>query len=78
MKSLKHEHLFYLHSYMSNQHTLSLQLHRRVQRKGGAGGPDPPLFPGPPPFSSVTPPSTQPDLTDKCNVNCFLIVCYAV
>ena len=26
MKSFKHEHLFYLHSYMSSQHTLSLQL----------------------------------------------------
>ena len=23
MKSFKHEHLFYLHSYMSSQHTLS-------------------------------------------------------
>ena len=45
--------------------------HRRVQG-GGSGGPDPP-FPGPP-FSSVSPPPTQPDLTDKCNVNCFLIV----
>ena len=46
--------------------------HRRVQR-GGSGGPHPPPFPGPP-FSSVTPPPTQPDLTGKCNVNCFLIV----
>ena len=45
--------------------------HRRVQRGGGSGGPDP--FPGPP-FSSVTPPPTQPDVTDKCNVNSFLIV----
>ena len=25
-----------------------------------------------PPFSSVTPPPTQPDLTDKCDVNCFI------
>ena len=40
---------------------------------GGSGGPDPP-FSWTPPFSSVTPPPTQPDLTDKCNVNCFLIV----
>ena len=28
MKSFKHEHLFYLHLYMSSQHTLSLQLQR--------------------------------------------------
>ena len=27
MKSFKHEHLFYLHSYMSSQQTLSHQLH---------------------------------------------------
>ena len=39
---------------------------------GGSGGPDPP-FPGPP-FLSVSPPPTQRDLTDKCNVNGFLIV----
>ena len=50
-----------------------LTLHRRVQR-GGSGGPDPPFILDPP-LSSVTPPSTQPDLTDKCDVNCFLIVC---
>ena len=31
MKSFKHEHLFYLHSYMSSQHTLSLQLHRPIK-----------------------------------------------
>ena len=43
-----------------------------VSRGGGSGRPDPP-FPGPPLFS-CDPPSTQPDLTDKCNVNCFLIV----
>ena len=43
-----------------------------VSRGGGQGGPDPP-FPGPP-FFICDPPSTQPDLTDKCNVNCFLIV----
>ena len=52
--------------------------HRRVQGGGGGGGGQgvlTPPFPGPPPlFSSVTPPSTQPDLTDKCDVNCFLIV----
>ena len=47
-----------------------------VSRGGGQGVLTPP-FPGPP-FSSVTPPPTQPDLTDKCNVNCFLIVKYAV
>ena len=47
--------------------------HRRVQR-GGSGGPDPPLFLDPPPFICDPPPPTQPDLTDKCNVNCFLIV----
>ena len=44
--------------------------------RGGGGGQGvltPPLFLDPP-FSSVTPPPTQPDLTDKCNVNCFLIV----
>ena len=51
-------------------------IHRRVQR-GGVRGPDPP-FSWTPPFSSVTPRPTQPDLTDKCNVNCFLIVYYAV
>ena len=56
--------------------TTSITLHRRVQRGGGQGVLTPP-FPGPP-FSSVTPPPTQPDLTDKCNVNCFLIVLYAV
>ena len=39
---------------------------------GGSGGPDTP-FPGPP-FSSVTPPPIQPDLTDKCNVNCKLFL----
>ena len=44
--------------------------HRRVQR----GGPDPPLFLDPPLFICDPPPPTQPDLTDKCNVNCFLIV----
>ena len=27
MKSFKHEHLFYLYSYMSSQQTLSHQLH---------------------------------------------------
>ena len=38
------------------------------------GGVLTPLFLDPP-FSSVTPPPpTQADLTDKCNVNCFLIV----
>ena len=48
--------------------------HIGVSRGGWSGGPDPPLFLDPP-FSSVTPPPpTQPDLTDKCNVNCFLIV----
>ena len=30
MKSFKHEHLFYLHSYMSSQHRLSLQVHRPI------------------------------------------------
>ena len=40
---------------------------------GGSGGPDHPLFLDPP-LSSVTPAPAQPDLTDKCNVNCFLIV----
>ena len=52
-------------------------IHRRVQR-GGSGGPDPPLFLDPPFSSVIPPPPTQPDLTDKCNVNCFLIVKYAV
>ena len=47
--------------------------HRRVQRGGGSGGPDPPLFIGPP-FLSVSPLPSQRDLTDKCNVNGFLIV----
>ena len=28
MKSVKHEHLFYLHLYMSSEHTLSFQLHK--------------------------------------------------
>ena len=46
--------------------------HRRVRGGGGQGVLTPP-FPGPP-FSSVTPLPTQPDLTDKCNINCFLIV----
>ena len=41
--------------------------------RGGVRGQETPPFPGPP-FSSVTSPPTQPDLTDKCNVNCFLIV----
>ena len=31
MKSFKHEHLFYLHLYMSSQHTLSLQLGLRYR-----------------------------------------------
>ena len=31
MKSFKLEHLFQLHSYMSSQHTLSLQLHRPIK-----------------------------------------------
>ena len=45
-----------------------------VSRGGGGQGVLTPPFPGPP-FSSVTPPPhTQTDLTDKCNVNCFLIV----
>ena len=44
-----------------------------VSRGGGGQGVLTPPFPGPP-FSSLTLPSTQPDLTDKCNVNCFLIV----
>ena len=26
----KHEHLFYLHLYMSREHTLSFQLHRLI------------------------------------------------
>ena len=30
MKSFKHEHLFYLHLYMSKEHTLSFQLHRLI------------------------------------------------
>ena len=51
----------------------SMMIHRRVQR-GGSGGPDPPLFLDPPLFICDPPPPTQPDLTDKCNVNCFLIV----
>ena len=50
----------------------SLSVSIGVSRGGGSGPPDPPLS-WTPPFSSVTPP-TQPDLTDKCNVNCFLIV----
>ena len=45
--------------------------HRRIKRGGGGFWPP---FSWTPPFSSVTPPSTQPDLTDKSNVNCFLIV----
>ena len=28
MKTLKQEHLFYLHLYMSSEHTLSFQLHK--------------------------------------------------
>ena len=40
---------------------------------GGSGGPDPP-FSWTPLFICDPPPPTQPDLTDKCNVNCFLIV----
>ena len=59
--------------YKCNIYVSTITQHRRVQR-GGSGGPDPPLFLDPP-FSSVTPPPpTQPDLTDKCSVNCFLIV----
>ena len=42
--------------------------------RGGSGGPDPPLFLDPPLFICDPSPPTQPDLTDKCNVNCFLIV----
>ena len=46
-----------------------------MSRGGGQGVLTPPFLDPPPPFSSVTPPPpTQPDLTDKCNVNCFLIV----
>ena len=47
-----------------------------VSRGGGGGqGVLTPPFSWTPPFSSVTPPPpTQPDLTDKCNVNSFLIV----
>ena len=72
--SMKNMHINYKKAAMA---ALSIiKWHRRVQR-GGSGGPDPPLFLDPP-FSSVTPPPTQPDLTDKCNVNCFLIVYYAV
>ena len=39
-----------------------------VSRGGGVQGVLTPLFICDPP------PPTQPDLTDKCNVNCFLIV----
>ena len=67
---LLHASMYYF--YLEND----ISCHRRVEG-GGSGGPDPPLFLDPP-FSSVTPPPTQPDLTDKCNVNCFLIVNYAV
>ena len=56
------------------QVTTELTLHRRVQR-GESGGPDPPFSWTPPLFiCDPPPPPTQPDLTDKCNVNCFLIV----
>ena len=48
-------------------------IHVGVSRGVGQGVLTPPLFLDPP-FSCVTPPPTQPDLTDKCNVNCFLIV----
>ena len=44
-----------------------------VSRGGGQGVLTPP-FPGPPLFICDPPPPTQPDLTDECNVNCFLIV----
>ena len=42
--------------------------------EGGGSGVLTPLFLDPPPLHLSPPPSTQPDLTDKCNVNCFLIV----
>ena len=46
-----------------------------VSRGGGGQGVLTPPFPGPPLFiCDPPPPPTQPDLTDKCNVNCFLIV----
>ena len=49
--------------------------HRRVQMGGGGQGVLTPPFPGPPLFiCDPPPPPTKPDLTDKCNVNCFLIV----
>ena len=55
-----------------NSENVLHKCHRRVQR-GGQGVLTPP-FPGPPLFICDPPPPTQPDLTDKCNVNCFLIV----
>ena len=45
-----------------------------VSRGGGQGVLTPPLFLDSPLFTCDPPPSTQPDLTDKSNVNCFLIV----
>ena len=44
-------------------------LHIGVSRGGGGSGVLTPPFPGPPLFI-CDPPPTQPDLTDKCNVNC--------
>ena len=53
-----------------------------MSRGGGGGGQgvliDPPLFLDPPFHLGPPPRPTQPDLTDKCNVNCFLIAQYAV
>ena len=45
-----------------------------VSRGGGVQGVLSPLFLDPPLFIC----DPKPDLTDKCNVNCFLIVYYAV
>ena len=52
---------------------IQLKYHRRVQGGGGGQGVLIPLF-LPSPLFICDPHPTQPDLTDKCNVNCFLIV----
>ena len=53
---------------------LTLDIDPTFPNTRGGQGVLTPLFLDPPLFICDNPLPTQPDLTDKCNVNCFLIV----
>ena len=63
-----------LEHLLNSMNTLTAHMYIGVSRGGGQGVLTPPLFLDPPLFICDPPPPTQPDLTDKCNVNCFLNV----